>query len=291
MRRPKSLISSQLSSVKSSRFFLSIASLSFFPDRLFSSSFPYRSSMITLAISGNNPLHDRGCIPDYCASSKAKRLKQLRPGLTERSRAECEHRVRALMRAARASLFERLLNDLFAGRFDSGAADGFASLSRPLRHGAPCASAADSTSSPARSADRLPPPRSHLHVATAVPLASHPSTPAVAAPPLLYSSQFPSLPLFIHTKIWGAPLQGKPASALKDWAALFPSAQHDSEHRNHSMSALSTRHTNCSLRTKHTNYGPNDAAAVPAFTPRARASQNGGETAATSGFVNRLQAM
>ena len=135
MRRPKSLISSQLSSVKSSRFFLSIASLSFFPDRLFSSSFPYRSSMITLAISGNNPLHDRGCIPDYCASSKAKRLKQLRPGLTERSRAECEHRVRALMRAARASLFERLLNDLFAGRFDSGAVDGFASLSRPLRHG------------------------------------------------------------------------------------------------------------------------------------------------------------
>ena len=65
MRRPKSLISSQLSSVKSSRFFLSIASLSFFPDRLFSSSFPYRSSMITLAISGNNPLHDRGCIPEW----------------------------------------------------------------------------------------------------------------------------------------------------------------------------------------------------------------------------------
>ena len=141
------------------------------------------------------------------------------------------------------------------------------------------------------SADRLPPPSSHLHVATAVPLASHPSTPAVAAPPLLYSSQFPSLPPFIHTKIWGAPLQGKPASALKDWAALFPSAQHDSEHRNHSMSALSTRHTNCSLRTKHTNYGPNDAAAVPAFTPGAGASQNGGEIAATSGFPDRLQAM
>ena len=168
MRRPKSLISSQLSSVKSSRFFLSIASLSFFPDRLFSSSFPYRSSMITLAISGNNPLHDRGCIPDYCASSKAKRLKQLRPGLIERSRAECEHRLRVLTRAAHASLFELLLNDLFAGRFDSGAADGFASPSRPLRHGAPGVSAADPTSSPARSADRLPPPSSHLHVATVV---------------------------------------------------------------------------------------------------------------------------
>ncbi len=34
----------------------------------------------------------RGCIPDYCASSKAKRLKQLRPGLTEQSRAACRHR-------------------------------------------------------------------------------------------------------------------------------------------------------------------------------------------------------
>ena len=226
-----------------------------------------------------------------CASSKAKRLKWLRPSSIAQSRAECEHRLRVLTRAAHASLFELLLNDLFAGRFDSGAADGFASLSRPLRHGAQCASAADSTSSPARSADRLPPPSSHLHVATVVPLASHPSTPAVAAPPLLYSSQFPSLPLFIHTKIWGAPLQGKPASALKDWAALFPSAQHDSEHRNHSMSALSTKHTNCSLRTKHTNNGPNDTPAVPAFTPGAGASQNGGEIAATSGFPDRLQAM
>ena len=128
-------------------------------------------------------------MPDYCASSKAKQLKQLRPSLIAQSRAECEHRLRALTRAAHASLREPLPNDLFAGRFDSAAADGFASLSGPLRHGAPCASAADSTSSPARSADRLPPPTSHLHVATAVPLASHPSTPAVAAPPCLLTHQ------------------------------------------------------------------------------------------------------
>ena len=105
-------------------------------------------------------LYSQGCSPDSCASGKAKGLKQLRPGLIARSRAECEHRVLALTRAAHASLFEPLLYDLFAGRFDSGAADGFASLSGPLRHGAPCASAADSTSSPARSADRLPPPTS-----------------------------------------------------------------------------------------------------------------------------------
>ncbi len=37
-------------------------------------------------------LYSQGCIPDSCASGKAKRLKQLRPGLTERSRAECRHR-------------------------------------------------------------------------------------------------------------------------------------------------------------------------------------------------------
>ena len=129
----------------------------------------------------------QGCSPDYCASSKAKGLKQLRPGLIARSRAECEHRVRALTRAAHASFFEPLLNDLFAGRFDSCAADGLASISRPLRHGAPCASAADSTSSPARAVDRLPPPSCHLHVATAATLASHPSTAAVAAPPCLPS--------------------------------------------------------------------------------------------------------
>ena len=128
-------------------------------------------------------------MPDYCASSKAKRLKQLRPRLIAQSRAECEHRLRALTRAAHASLREPLPNDLFAGRFDSAGADGFASLSGPLRHGAPCASAADSTSSPARSADRLPPPSSHLHVATAATLASHLSTPAVATPPCLLSQQ------------------------------------------------------------------------------------------------------
>ena len=39
--------------------------------------------------------------------------------MIEQSRAECEHRLRALTRAADASLFEPLLNDLFAGRFDS----------------------------------------------------------------------------------------------------------------------------------------------------------------------------
>ena len=126
-----------------------------------------------------------GCIPDYCASSKTKWLKQLGPGLIEHIRAECEHRLRDLTRAAHASLFDPLLNDLFAGRFDSGAADGFASLSRPLRHGAPCASAADSTSSPARSGDRLPPPTCHLHAETKAPLASRLSTPAAAAPPCL----------------------------------------------------------------------------------------------------------
>ena len=95
-------------------------------------------------------------------------------------------------------------------------------------------------------------------------------------------------------------MQGKRASALSSWAAFFPAAQHDSEHRNHFVFALFTKHTNhslyrkhtnCSLRAKHTNYRPNDTAAVPAFTPGAGASQNGGETAATSGFVNRLQAM
>ena len=37
------------------------------------------------------PPQGLGCIPDCCASSKAK---QLRPGLTERSRAECRHRQR-----------------------------------------------------------------------------------------------------------------------------------------------------------------------------------------------------
>ena len=133
--------------------------------------------------------YSQGCSPDYCASGKAKRLRQLRPSLIAQSRAECEHRLRALTRAAHASFFEPLLNDLFAGRFDSCAADGLASISRPLRHGAPCASAADSTSSPARSADRLPPRASHLHVATKASLASHLSTHAVAAPPCLPSQQ------------------------------------------------------------------------------------------------------
>ena len=132
-------------------------------------------------------LYSQGCSPDSCASGKAKGLKQLRPGLIARSRAECEHRVRALTRAAHASLFEPLLNDLLQA--DSTAPPPMASLSRPLRHVAPCASAADSTSSPARSADRLPPPSSHLHVATKAPLAAHLSTPAEAAPPCLLSQQ------------------------------------------------------------------------------------------------------
>ena len=55
-----------------------------------------RSNSHSLAGSGTvvNGRGKEGCIPDYCASSKAKRLKQLRPGLTERSRAECRHRQR-----------------------------------------------------------------------------------------------------------------------------------------------------------------------------------------------------
>ena len=53
-----------------------------------------------------------GCIPDYCASSKTKWLKQLGPGLIEQIRAECEHRLRDLTRAGHASLFDPLLNDL-----------------------------------------------------------------------------------------------------------------------------------------------------------------------------------
>ena len=51
--------------------------------------------------------------------------------------------------------------------------------------------------------------------------------PFHCASPLLYSSQFPSLPPFIHTKIWDALLQGKRPSALSKWAALFAPAQHD----------------------------------------------------------------
>ena len=86
-------------------------------------------------------------------------------------------------------------------------------------------------------------------------------------------------------------MQGKRPSALSSCAALCAPPQHDSEHRNHFGSALFTKRTNYSLCTKHTNHGPNDAAAVPAFTPGAGASQNGGEIAATAGFPDRLQAM
>ena len=50
-----------------------------------------------------------------------------------RSRAECEHRLRALMRAARASLFERLLNDLLQA--DSTVAPPMASLHFQVRFG------------------------------------------------------------------------------------------------------------------------------------------------------------
>ena len=65
-----------------------------------------------------------GCIPDYCVSSKAKSLKQLRPASTVQSGTERGHGVRGLTRPAHASLFERLPNNLFAGRFDSAAAVG-----------------------------------------------------------------------------------------------------------------------------------------------------------------------
>ena len=69
-----------------------------------------------------------GCIPDYCVSSKAKSLKQLRPASTVQSGTERGHGVRGLTRPAHASLFERLPNNLFAGRFDSAAADGVTRL-------------------------------------------------------------------------------------------------------------------------------------------------------------------
>ena len=71
-------------------------------------------------------------------------------------------------------------------------------------------------------------------------------------------------------------MQGIRPSALGNRAARCAPAQHDSKHRNHFMSALLTKRTNCSLCTKHTNHGPNDAVAVPAFTPRAGASPNWG---------------
>ena len=92
---------------------------------------------------------------------------------------------------------------------------------------------------------------------------------------------FSSSTLFYPQENWDALMQGSRASALSSWAALCAPAQHDSGDRNHFLSALFT---------KHTNHGPNDAAAVPAFTPGAGASQNGGEIAATTGFPDRLQA-
>ena len=141
-----------------------------------------------------------------------------------------------------------------------------------LRHVAPYASAADSTSSPARSVDRLPTDYSPIsmlqlkyhraaRLSTPVRMTA-PAVPAISssvalrmpfpqrpylvkdllgpahkfclrlfpfqrASPLLYSSQFPSLSPFIHTKIWDALLQGKRPSALSKWAALFAPAQHD----------------------------------------------------------------
>ena len=63
---------------------------------------------------------------------------------------------------------------------------------------------------------------------------------------------FSSSTLFHPQENWDAPMQGKRASALSNWAALFPPAQHDSEDRNHFLSALFTKHTNHSLCTKHT---------------------------------------
>ena len=74
-----------------------------------------------------------GCIPDYCASSKTKWLKQLGPGLIEQIRAECEHRLRDLTRAGHASLFDPLLNDLLQP--DSTVPPPMASLHSHVRFG------------------------------------------------------------------------------------------------------------------------------------------------------------
>ena len=65
----------------------------------------------------------------------------------------------------------------------------FASTSLALRHAAPCACAFHSISSPAHTLDRPPPRTSHLHAATATPLASLPSTRAAFAPTGLLSHQ------------------------------------------------------------------------------------------------------
>ena len=70
---------------------------------------------------------------------------------------------------------------------DSG--DVFASTSLALRHVTPCACAVHSISSPAHTADRLPPHTSHLHAATATPLTPPPSTLAVCGPTALLSHQ------------------------------------------------------------------------------------------------------
>ncbi len=88
-------------------------------------SFP---SYCTIRLRSLQFLDISGCIPDYCVSSKAKPLKQLRPAPAEQSRTRRGHRLRALTRLAHASLFEPLPNDLFAGRFSSAAADGVTRL-------------------------------------------------------------------------------------------------------------------------------------------------------------------
>ena len=72
---------------------------------------------------------EESTVPGYlCVSSKAKSLKQLRPASTVQSGTERGHGVRGLTRPAHASLFERLPNNLFAGRFDNAAADGVTRL-------------------------------------------------------------------------------------------------------------------------------------------------------------------
>ena len=64
----------------------------------------YPATAILTRSQGGLPYHESrssstrekpGCIPDYCASSHAKSLKQLRPGLTEQSRAGRRQRQRA----------------------------------------------------------------------------------------------------------------------------------------------------------------------------------------------------
>ena len=65
----------------------------------------------------------------------------------------------------------------------------FALLSPSLRHVSACACAVHSISSSAHTLDRRPPRTTHLHVATAIPPASLPSTPVAIVPTCLLSYQ------------------------------------------------------------------------------------------------------